>query len=247
MHKFSISRNKLLILLILVVTLIIPILISGIYYLNKKNQDMLTNKYGGLSGYVQLQNKIKNLSSDKSITEGILYTRFVKKFNELPSIKEKNKQYEAFLQDVSFLHGLYSYTNNPKLYSIQKDFIEFAKLNFPKYKDNDFSYFCQDSTCAEDPQPKEILTLLTEIEESNILERDKEALIRDITNAGYLSKKNTESKALTYLMIASLIKSSPEASNSAYKNIANKIENYIKTTYPDTVKKIDLDDINYDK
>ena len=227
MQKLPILKKRPLLIIILLLAIVIPILAGTIYYLDKKNQAMLTSKYGGLSGYVELQAKIQALSTDTSITDGALYSRFVKKFNEMPTLKGKDKQYEAFLQDVSFLHGLYSYTNNPKLYSIQMDFIDFAKKNFPQYKEGDFSYFCQDPTCTDDPQPEEIIELLAEIEESNILERDKESLMRDITNVGYLNKKDTDSKVLTYLMIASLIKSGPSASSSAYKNIADKLEGYI--------------------
>lgn len=235
------ARNKVIILLIGLVILIV-FLTSFIFYLNSpKNQSTISSSQ--IQAANVLKQKVDSILSADSKASGLNEgTRLDQKFNivEDTSTSEKEK-FDALAIIADFSQSLYSSTNNPKLYSyINTDLINYAKKYFPKfYNNSNFVYPCQDTSCEDSPQPKEILKIIDEINASDFPDQVKKDLSRDLINTGYRSQKEEIGKFNQYLIIASNIKNNSWFSKTGETlKIAQDLENFIKETYPREYKNL---------
>ncbi len=239
MVLFDFSRNRIVIFIILI-TILAGIILGIIFYANstlKSNQQPSSS----LVDYAPLLQEVNLLSSDSSIAQNSQYQRFLEKFQKLGDSKLSRKQkYDELANSVSFFEGLYSSTNNPKVYPVLKNIDKFAKDSFPDfYQELDFSYFCQDPSCAETSQPEEIENIIKDIESSDFPDFVKKSLIRDVTNVGYLSKSQNEEKALTYLTIEDIIRNYGNYSPSGVNlKIADRLYAYIEKEFPEILQKM---------
>ena len=236
------KKNKVAFITLSLIVLII-LLLGTLYYLdsfNKKafnKQQASTSTIGSdLKGYNALKQKINALASDTSIAENGYYLRLINKLNivEDKNTSEQNR-YKALLDAAYFLETFYSSTNNPKLHTLNNDLDVFAKTNFPKYyKPISFLYYCQDSTCTEAPQPKEILNVIDEINSSNIPDLIKKSHVRNLINIGYIEKKYVRPIAQGYLLTANMMRADEDLKKEGLnKKLADELNNFVKKTYPD--------------
>ncbi len=214
----------------------IPFVLGINYYLDHEKE-----KAKELNGHETLKEAIANVNSDPAMANNNQFTRFVEAFNMAYSSSSKSNQerYNSLTDSASFLQGAYSATNNPKLYKLSGYLDEFAKENFVSlYKKIDFSYYCQDPTCADSTQPREISDITKEIEESDFPDYVKKSTSRDIINVGYISDKEKTVKALSYLFIADTIESYSNFSPSKENlKIASDLKKFVEKTYPEEFRK----------
>lgn len=238
MRKFSSIFKNRLGLIILVLFLLIIAFIGVIYYLDQKSTMQPTNTTG-LKGYTALEQKLKSLGKDQSIGTSNAYIRAVKRLNSLTdkNLSEKDK-YQALSQAQVLLFILYSDTNNPKLYPTQKDFRDFAKENFPKLynEKEDFLIGCVDSTCADSPQPPEILDIVNDIKSSTLSAHLQQNLTRYILNVGYMPKNAVKARGSAYLIRVELINDAFGTPYGETNPISNKLKKFIKENYPEQYK-----------
>lgn len=236
MRILSFLRSNLKFSLLLLILAVIPLILFLISYIDTKSQSPI-------KGYADLNEKIDSLSKDSTIAQDGQYLRMVEKFNDLGATNSYRQRFKDFQDAYQFLMGAYSYTNNPKLYPLAKDFLTFGQENFPKdFKKNDYPIFCLDPTCAENPQPKEILSIIDFLNSSDFPDYIKESTVNDIKNVGYLSDKDINSKVLSYLAIADNIKNDKHSSSSANLEIAKRLQDYVINKYPAKLKELGVKD-----
>ncbi|MEK7551643.1 MAG: hypothetical protein AAB532_03515 [Patescibacteria group bacterium] len=236
--SFLFAKNRVR-LIVLSLLFLILIIIGIIFYLDY-SKDNLINQSSGLKGYTQLQVRIKSLASDKEIASSNYYLRAFEKINNLSSNKLSNKEkYESLVQARIFLSSLYSDTNKKSLYQIHKDLRGFAQNNFASYSNgkNDFPITCMDSSCADSPQPTEIINIVNDIKTSSISSRLKNDLIIHLQNVGYLPKTNTKLKATAYLIMLDVMKDYYGITKSGSNPIVNEYITFLGKYYPEEYKK----------
>lgn len=237
--SFFIAKNNVR-LLILSLLFLILVIIGIIFYLDYSRNHQINQK-SGLIGYAQLQEKIKSLASDKEIASSNYYLRALEKVNAVSDKKLSEKdRYDSLAQARIFISTLYSNTNNTKLYPLQLDLRNFAKENFPKLysQDKDFTVTCVDPTCAEIPQPPEILEIVEDLKASTLSAELKNDLTIHILNVGYLPKSNTRLRAAAYIIMLDLIKDYFNITKGGTHPIAEKMISYIMKNYPEEYKKV---------
>lgn len=244
----SINKKK-IVLLILFLVFLILIIYSSIYYLDQKSSKSI-NYIMTLKEYESFKKSSILLGQDNEISSSNYYLRTLRKMNSLTDKKlsEKDK-YIMLTQINAFIFALYSDTNNHKLYNFQKELRIFTKFNFPKFynEKKDFFMTCVDSSCAETPQPPEILDLIKDIESSKLSEKDKIYLKSRLLNIGYMPKNAIKSRAVSYIIMVGSINdafnpTSPNTSN----DISEKLKKYIKENYPAEFKKAYEEQISND-
>lgn len=236
------NRNRIRLLILALILLVIPIVTVSIFYLDRSENKSSVNLSQEAQDTATLKQKIgsilgEDVSSTK--TEG---SRIIQKFETLENPKSSQEdKYKALALIASFTQSLYSDTHNPKLYSfINNDLVNYAKKYFSEfYKEAYFVYSCQDPSCAQNSQPKEILAVIEEIKTSDFPPQVKQTLSEDLLNAGYRSKAETPGKVSQYMLLAQMIKNNKNFSPTGQNlKIAQEIENYVKNTFPKEYEKI---------
>lgn len=235
------KKNKLL-LLFLSLIVVIAVAAGTIYYINLKTG--VTNNLfasGKLKGYEELKQKANALTADKQINETPDLGKFIAKLTLLEDKSMSDeKKYETLRDAFERLTSLYSLTNNPKVNEIVMEIGPFAKENFPKYyKDYHFQYYCQDTTCAENPPPNEILDFIEEINASDMPGAVKHSAATNLLNTTFLPEKEKDQIINSFLITYTMLRDGIDFSKTgANKKIANDIFEYIQKRYPEDMKKI---------
>jgi len=239
------ANNKLLIIVLLI--LLIALIIGSIYYLQQAINSPSTQSLNvHLKGYDEFRQKLEFLNGPNTASgSAVIYGRVITALKVLEDNTTSDKdKYDALAEAVTFVQSEYGYSNDPKLSPLIKEFSIFAKENFPNlYKDEDFSYACQDPTCATTPVPKEISEVIDEINNSNIDPEIKDTYAKNIINATYLPTKTNQQildAVNSYLIAASVLKSSQNFVNAGLSDkIYNQIRNYLQKTYPNELKEVE--------
>ena len=243
MQFFSFSKNKGKIILIICLLALIVLISATIIYLNNSDRVSSNNVAVdfGLKGYSQLKTEVNNLFSDQTIAQSPAYTKF---FTQLTTVENVNdsasNKYHSLTLAYRNLTEAYNQTNDHALYNLPQELNNFTKVNFPKlYKQNDFAkIYCADTTCADTPQPPEMLKVVDEINASNIPAPVKVTFVRDLTNAGYLSKNNTQFKTFAYIIVAGAFNGSGALTKAGLnEKLSQEILDYVQKTYPNEYKK----------
>ena len=241
-RKTQLVKNKRLILGALIISgliLLIIIFLISIFFLNNS---ALKKTNPPLIGLNELKQKITIAQSKDKKYETALSTRLADKLNILESnTTTTDEKYQAIIAASDFIENIYAYTNNPDYYVlISKDIQNFVKINFPnKYDKTIFNVPCIDKSCADTPQPKELDSILKEIEDSDFPPDVKESLTRDLINTGYKNSTQTEGKVIQYFILADMIKANAWASSSsANLKISEDIYGLVKNHYPELYQNI---------
>ena len=235
-----VTKNPLKIVILSTLILIV-IVIFSIYYLESyKKPSSTTLNAIQLKNYDEIRQKIGVVLNDpKYSLNPNDKNRIISRLNILENKKSKPEEaYLATKEIALFLSSAYSDTNNPKYRELAQEVGDFAKINFAKqYNKNNFDLACQDSTCAENPQPQEILEIISDINNSDFPEYIKMSLTKDILNVGYLPDSLRQDKAQIYLILIDDIVSYNSLSTSgAGERIHLKFSEYIQKEYPDELE-----------
>ena len=228
-------RNKLKVSLFCLVTLIIGVCIA-IFLLGQNTKPAALKNTSSLKGYDVIQNELALLGSDPSISDTAPFQSIVEQMPYLEdnSLNEKQK-FDKIVIILDYLIDLTGITNNPKVYPMFDKLGIFSKENFPHYyKPGYFEYFCQDPSCAQHPQPKEIIQIIDEIKSSDIDATIKKTVARDLTNAGFIEDKYKQQRFNSYIIVADEFYTSDSSfspSNKA-KLIGKELLDYLKISYP---------------
>lgn len=217
-------QKKLLIFsLVIFIIILIPILISLIYYFGprqtNKKADLLINK---ARSEILLSTNSKLPDSIETIFKGLT--------NDSLSQKEK---YETLKKLSYYFSSVYDETHAPGIRQFTSDVMgKYAKDNFPKYyiADN-FIISCADPVCGEklDPQIEKVLKDISSIEIPN---EEKNVVKYNLTLATYMSStptsKDFEEKRFGMRLAAQQLKhyGNPKASEAA-----KLIESYFLNKY----------------
>ena len=218
------------------------ILVTGltvaIFILNENNwTNTGSENLSSLEGYNQLRNEFNKIATDESISSNPTYEKLVPFINQLGNAKLAEKdRFDKIISSLSYIIDLYSLTNNPKVRPLFEKLGKYAKANAPKYyKPNYFVVFCQDPSCTQHQQPKEILAIIKALQISDIEPEIKNSMILDLTNTGYIENEFKNLKYNNYLGIAIMLYESDSALSPSLraKKIGKELLDYIKKTYPD--------------
>lgn len=224
---------------ILILIFVIVLSIGSILHLDNSapNNAVKTN----YSEYDTFKQTFISLASDSSLADKPDYIRMMSKLTLLEdnSLSEKNR-YQALVSAGSYLETLYMSTNNHKLYGLTEKMSIFAQKNFPKFYKK--TYFmptiCVDSICAKNPQPKEILKIVDEIEKSSIPEVVKDSFVQDLLNPGYINDNQVENKVLTYAIVSGILRTSGALTDVGLnEKLSDELNSYLQKTYPELYKK----------
>lgn len=230
------SGFNLKILASLAIFALIIIAVVLIYLLNIGNLPFLNEQQpsSNLKNYQVMKQKIIDLGKDPSISSQSLYTKFVSEFLllEQPGLKDTDK-YQALQKSYIFLNEFYSVSNNSKLYPFEKDFIAFAKDNFPnQFHSYQFPYFCQDPSCSTSSVPQDILNTIEDVKNSDFPTDVQQTTITDLQNISYLPQNNKFDIFDNYAFMAALIRSySGFTKNNSNIKISNDIYRFLYKNY----------------
>lgn len=224
------QKRSVIIVLSLLVFIILSVIL--IFFLDKSS-----NNTPNLKLYESIKIEVQELSADPEINHNGNYQKMVSQLakleNQSLSPAERTKIAES---TILYLHDAYYSTHNHKLYSFAQNYKVFLAENFG----NSVKYVppCYDPQCADAPQPKEILSVIEKIKQSNIPEGLKDSVILDLTNFGYLKKgyglPRYNIKIGSYISLAEALKKNPDFINAGInEEIYNDITNYVKVAFPD--------------
>lgn len=218
-------------LLVIVVIVSIGLLLLAIYKIDKSKQAQVN-----LRGYDSIKQKMATVSN--TTTKDPQYQKMLLKLNALESKNlSREEQYTLLEEAGGALNFAYASTNNHDLYILEKGLVDLIRSNFPEKNFPASEPSCFDPVCAENPQPKEILAVIEEIKKSNVPEGLKDDNIRDLTNFGYLNKKDNYSKAGDYLFVAQDIKNNKDYTSAGLNiKLSDAIIDYVRTTFPEEYK-----------
>ena len=229
-----IQKYKLILSIFFLIFLII-IIVEAIFYLDN-SKSLQTNQSSQSQELKALEQKIISTLANTSSGKNNENSRILNKLTILEDAKvSQAEKYNALVSISSFLQGLYSQSNDPKLYNlINKDVLEYAKKNFPQYyNENYFVYSCQDPSCADSPQPPDILKIVVEIKASDFPTDVKQSLTQDLINTGYRSKAENAGKRSQYKTISNMIRANNDFSpNGQNIKISQEIDDFIKKSFP---------------
>lgn len=218
----------------LIMSIVILIIILGILVLVFYSQfNKIASENDGIKVLDTEFTKITN-EREKADPE---YIKAKNLFNDAALAKTSDEKYKNLVAASEKVQLIYSTYNNKKLYKyINEDLASYAKGEFPdQYNANSFDYPCQDPSCAESEQPKEILAIVEDIKKSDIPQFYKDNFIRNLINTGYES--GSHSKAWQYYATARSFEASSDLSPSgANLVISNDIKAFLKSTYPEDFK-----------
>lgn len=232
MHLFDVLKRNYKQLIFIGIIIIILSSIGIIYFINYNNPPKsakITYK-SDLKGYSELRPKIDSLLENPNVPP-VMVSRVSLKYKTLEDNEKSSKdKYDATLAINFYLNSLYSDTNNPIFRPISEDLGNFAKLNFPTlYEKKMFDTVCQDKSCAESPQPKEILKIIDDIKKSNLPDELKKTTAQDLLNPGFLPNNKRSGKVRVYFIILNTIKGfTTDYPSKEIQNIYNELDNYLE-------------------
>lgn len=237
----KLKGNKLLLLLIALVILIL-ITLGTILYLDKGfnvinllSNIKPSNSQNSLSSYNELKKEITSLiKKDKKIPTYPDYQKFIKEVNKLENSKlSKEEQFSISVSAAQYLAFAYTANANHNLYDLQQTLKDFIRENFPEKNYPSSKPACFDPVCANNPQPKEIVNVITEIKNSSIPDYLKENDINNLTMTGYVNNEDSMLKTNNYLEIAEMINNSDLYKKAGINlKIYNEINAFVKNSYP---------------
>lgn len=232
MHNEKLGKFFIIIFLLLIGLL--ATLIILIKVINDKESKRVTEIYG----YNELNYSLEKVAKNTELANHGEFGRTIENLNKAKNGKNINDQYLSLENSFSHFNALYSQTNNQSLYKILPQFGKIAKANFPQnYKEANFSFFCQDPSCSDSSQPKEILKIVEEINNSDFPDNVKKTTARDVLNIGYITSKNRAVRALSYLSMVEVISSyGGFSSSSANIEIASDLKKYVTKEYSNEMK-----------
>ena len=239
MQFSSFVKNKLKIVLIICLILVI-VLISGIIIYLGHNQNSVSPKNVavdfGLKNYAQLKTDINKAFTDSTISQSPSAEKF---YSQLTQVEDTTlsttDKYKALTMGYLYLRQAYRETNDHALYALPQEYANFVKTNFPKeYKQQNFGKIpCQDKICEDEPQPAEILKVIDEINTSSIPDVVKTTFVRDLLNAGYVTKNDPRFRAFAYYMDANALSGSGALTDAGLNmKLSQEVLDYIQKTYP---------------
>ena len=161
---------------------------------------------------------------------------------EDPKLSKKQK-YDNLTSAENNLFDTYLMTKNNKVYTFNTKLNDFSKTNFPEYyKEGDFGLLvCYDSSCADSPQPQEILDIIDEINSSSLPDEakklDSEILI--VYTFATKDHNQTIAKVNNYYFLAQSIKRSSEYEKAGINiKISDEIMNYLNKNYPKELSEV---------
>lgn len=232
-------KNKKLFIAIIFFLILVPILL----FLTLSSGQNFTSifKRETVNGISKFDAKLTALNTDKNIASDTNYSKatgLVKNLENNSKLSKKEK-YDVLKSISDSLNFLYSNTNNPKVKDVYIELGKIAKSNMSDlYSDTDFAVVCQDPTCQDTPEAPEITKVVDEIKNSNVEDYAKQAQLKNLENAKYLSGKNIELKVFNYYIISTRIVVSGAFTKAGVNvKIANEIWDYLTKKYPDITKK----------
>lgn len=225
----------LLIFLVVFILVILSLILNPAAVSNLSPSNVQPNN---LKDYSNLKQKIVALNEPK--LEGPYQninnylTILANKYNSV------NDKYNALTKISEQFSLIYSQTNNPKYRTIFPVLTKFAKENFPKqYNFGDFYSICQDPTCADGPQPVEILAITNDLKKTDLAPQVQTSLKTDILNAGYIStreEKNGKQMQFDAYYNAVLTITQYKSTSSGNKQVLEELHNFLGKYYPNELK-----------
>lgn len=230
--------NKLIAFLLLVI--LIVALLLAVFIINSRvfNTPHDTNEIN--TELTELISELDQITTAEE-KQGREYSSVIESLSKSMTSEEKNEKYKNYEAGVFRVGLLYSTYHNDKLYSfINKDLVKFAEKHFPDQHEEDaLNYPCQDPSCAKSETPNEILEIIDEIEASDMEDYYKDNYINNLLNISYYTIETPKYKAFEYYENANMIENSSDLSPSGSNvEIAIKLKNFIRKTYPETYELI---------
>lgn len=225
------ANNRIYIAFLFVIIVLIIVAVIAINLIDKYSNPLSNSKFSD-KDLNELNLSINNLKSSPYSGRGKI-DEYFKNITVEKSESEKIKYIEALFTEIVFN---YSETNDPNYVKTLELIKSYISKNFPKYysenKDT-YNYPCIDPSCADTPQPKEILNIVEEIKKSDLPKELQTTLIMDLINTGYRSKTQNETKATQYFLLAQDLKNNIDASKTKQNIIiGDKLLNFIKNNFP---------------
>jgi len=233
------KKNK-----ILLIILIILVIICLVVLINSRllNNNQSTKTATELKGYDVLKQNIDELDKDQSIPKNARFQDLKEKIISLEDPNQSKKQkYDILASTETNLFDTYLLTKNNKLYALSSKINAFSKTNFPQYyKENDFKLLiCYDPICADSPQPKEILSIIDEINSSNLPDDVKKSDTDILYIYTYATKEQAYARVENYYFLAQMIKKSSDYEKVGLNiKISDEIMTYLNNNYADFLKKL---------
>jgi hypothetical protein len=221
------NQYKLLFLMFFLAILILGSLAAIILFKSFSNKNY--------QGYDAFQQQVNAIATDPNLNKSSYFSKFMSQLDilENKNADEENK-YASLAQANSELQLLYSFTGNPKVRNLLDALNTFAKNNFPtQYQQNQFSYYCQDLGCTDDPPPPELLKIVDEIRNSDFPTSVKSVNSQHLLSISYFQKKDVATKVYRYLGFAYAVRGYAYLTKTgANTKIADDLYNYVKSYYP---------------
>jgi hypothetical protein len=186
-------------------------------------------------GYDAFLQQVNTVATDPSLNSSPYLSKFTAQLNILSDKNaDEGSKYTSLVQAGSQLQFLYTLSSNPKIRNLLDTLNTFAKNNFPtEYQQNQFSYFCQDSGCTDDPPPPTLLKIVDEIRNSDFPTNIKTTNSQHLLSLSYYQKKDAAAKVYRYLGFAYVIRGYAYLTKTgANTQIADNLYNYVKSYYP---------------
>jgi hypothetical protein len=233
----TLFSKKIILLFISIITLIVLGLIVSIIFINYRS----TENSSYVKDLTDFTNKVNNTLNAKAKADDE-YIALIERIDKAKNNKTDDGKYAYLVSTSDKLGLIYSLTNQSEIYGlINNDLASLAKKHFPKqYKEENFSYPCQDPKCAKDSQPQEILAIVEEIKNSDFRETYKTQYSQNLLNTGYeTGDLDPVHIAWQYYRTGESIEKSDHISESgANKTIGNKIKEFVINKFPEEYKLI---------
>lgn len=182
----------------------------------------------------ELQAELNRLSKIPQVSQTGTYNKL--RFT-LTELNRKNtsaeKKYEHLKDLWENVVGTYQTTSDPELYKLQLVLIEYIKANYPDEDLQNYKPLCYDPNCAENPQPKEIASVINKIKNSTLPDYVKSTDVQNLISFGYVNDNWRSLKVDSYLIFADLVKYDPEYTRANLNtSVSNEIHSYVKKEFP---------------
>jgi len=237
MRFIAVFKQYKLLFFISFLAILILALMATIIYLNSRGNFINTpgKTVINYAGYDTLQQQINSAALDSSINQSPHFAKFQSMIQlSTDGSKSEKDRYTIILQGQTELLYLYTFGANHKATVLMDALSAFAKSNFPKeYKAANFSYPCEDPSCADSPPSQSYSDIINELKNSDFPAPVKSDTAQYLQSLSYYKQSDSLTKTQLVLQTASVIRSySTMTQTGANVKIADDLYNFAKTGYP---------------
>lgn len=229
------NKKKLLVFLALFLIVLLSLAIGFLGYKSKQPTTAISTNYKGYDILIAKLNTAAD--TNQAIAQEPNFQRVIRTIKIVEDPKASKKDVLKSLKySLGYSIELYQDLHDHKAYHLQLDINDFIVANFPEEKNNGFKPFCFDPECAS-PMDPAIKNVISEIQNSQVPDYQKQNDIDNLTNFSYLTNDNSGIKVRDFLLAAKIIESNPEYIKLGInEKLYNEIIDYLKNTYPKDFK-----------